>query len=289
MAEPSEKPYRAEYAKSGRASCKKCGESIAKDSLRLALMVQVRRGPASGQRGRGPGAGPGSLRGSLTEPPQGLLPLLPSAPPGPSLRFSAPHPFTYLFICLFIYLDFLRLAAERSPRLGARVSAGRRVRARSCSPGEPPAGGHVQRAEGSADSAGRLEGGSGQAASLVPFLLHLLFSFGLLRTFGSVTSTLWHAVGTQVFQQHRDLDFCFHLEVGSLLSIRAATKQIGLPFFFFFFIVYLGNCGRERCAGRNSINLSLACLEVPLPAQREVVLQVCSSSGEGDLPPSCAP
>ncbi|XP_040407174.1 poly [ADP-ribose] polymerase 1 [Cygnus olor] len=40
MAEPSEKLYRAEYAKSGRASCKKCGESIAKDSLRLALMVQ---------------------------------------------------------------------------------------------------------------------------------------------------------------------------------------------------------------------------------------------------------
>uniref|UniRef100_A0A493U027 PARP-type domain-containing protein n=1 Tax=Anas platyrhynchos platyrhynchos TaxID=8840 RepID=A0A493U027_ANAPP len=44
MAEPSEKPYRAEYAKSGRASCKKCGESIAKDSLRLALMVQVPHG-----------------------------------------------------------------------------------------------------------------------------------------------------------------------------------------------------------------------------------------------------
>ncbi|PKU41006.1 poly [Limosa lapponica baueri] len=40
MAEPAEKLYRAEYAKSGRASCKKCGESIAKDSLRLALMVQ---------------------------------------------------------------------------------------------------------------------------------------------------------------------------------------------------------------------------------------------------------
>uniref|UniRef100_A0A8C9LGS4 Poly [ADP-ribose] polymerase n=1 Tax=Pavo cristatus TaxID=9049 RepID=A0A8C9LGS4_PAVCR len=40
MAETGDKPYRAEYAKSGRASCKKCGESIAKDSLRLALMVQ---------------------------------------------------------------------------------------------------------------------------------------------------------------------------------------------------------------------------------------------------------
>lgn len=46
MAEPAEKLYRAEYAKSGRASCKKCGESIAKDSLRLALMVQVPRGGA---------------------------------------------------------------------------------------------------------------------------------------------------------------------------------------------------------------------------------------------------
>lgn len=32
--------YRAEYAKSGRASCKKCGDNIAKDSLRLAIMVQ---------------------------------------------------------------------------------------------------------------------------------------------------------------------------------------------------------------------------------------------------------
>ena len=34
-------PYRAEYAKSGRASCKGCKTSIAKDSLRLAVMVQV--------------------------------------------------------------------------------------------------------------------------------------------------------------------------------------------------------------------------------------------------------
>ncbi|XP_071441476.1 poly [ADP-ribose] polymerase [Hetaerina americana] len=33
-------PYRAEYAKSGRASCKGCKESIAKDGLRLAVMVQ---------------------------------------------------------------------------------------------------------------------------------------------------------------------------------------------------------------------------------------------------------
>ncbi|XP_063095480.1 poly [ADP-ribose] polymerase 1 isoform X2 [Cavia porcellus] len=40
MAESSDKLYRAEYAKSGRASCKKCGESIPKDSLRMAIMVQ---------------------------------------------------------------------------------------------------------------------------------------------------------------------------------------------------------------------------------------------------------
>ncbi|XP_044292076.1 poly [ADP-ribose] polymerase 1 [Varanus komodoensis] len=40
MAEPSEKLYRAEYAKSGRACCKKCGDNIAKDSLRLAIMMQ---------------------------------------------------------------------------------------------------------------------------------------------------------------------------------------------------------------------------------------------------------
>ncbi|XP_066550886.1 poly [ADP-ribose] polymerase 1 [Amia ocellicauda] len=35
-----EKLYKAEYAKSGRASCKKCKENIAKDSLRMAIMVQ---------------------------------------------------------------------------------------------------------------------------------------------------------------------------------------------------------------------------------------------------------
>ncbi|XP_004641229.1 poly [ADP-ribose] polymerase 1 [Octodon degus] len=40
MAESSDRLYRAEYAKSGRASCKKCGESIPKDSLRMAIMVQ---------------------------------------------------------------------------------------------------------------------------------------------------------------------------------------------------------------------------------------------------------
>lgn len=36
-----DKLYKAEYAKSGRASCKKCKENIAKDSLRMAIMVQV--------------------------------------------------------------------------------------------------------------------------------------------------------------------------------------------------------------------------------------------------------
>jgi hypothetical protein len=34
-------PYRAEYAKSGRASCKGCRNPIAKETLRLAVMVQV--------------------------------------------------------------------------------------------------------------------------------------------------------------------------------------------------------------------------------------------------------
>ncbi|KAM9316020.1 poly [ADP-ribose] polymerase 1 isoform 3-T3 [Gastrophryne carolinensis] len=40
MADKTDKLYRAEYAKSGRASCKKCGDNIAKETLRLALMVQ---------------------------------------------------------------------------------------------------------------------------------------------------------------------------------------------------------------------------------------------------------
>uniref|UniRef100_A0A8C5VFK8 Poly(ADP-ribose) polymerase 1 n=1 Tax=Microcebus murinus TaxID=30608 RepID=A0A8C5VFK8_MICMU len=40
MAESADKLYRVEYAKSGRASCKKCSESIPKDSLRMAIMVQ---------------------------------------------------------------------------------------------------------------------------------------------------------------------------------------------------------------------------------------------------------
>ncbi|KAM3861234.1 poly [ADP-ribose] polymerase 1 [Diretmus argenteus] len=41
MADAQEdKLYKAEYAKSGRASCKKCKDNIAKDSLRMAIMVQ---------------------------------------------------------------------------------------------------------------------------------------------------------------------------------------------------------------------------------------------------------
>ena len=35
-------PYKAEYAKSGRSSCKFCKNNIDKDSLRVAKMVQVR-------------------------------------------------------------------------------------------------------------------------------------------------------------------------------------------------------------------------------------------------------
>jgi len=35
-------PYQAEYAKSSRATCKSCFSQIAKDALRLAIMVQSR-------------------------------------------------------------------------------------------------------------------------------------------------------------------------------------------------------------------------------------------------------
>lgn len=40
MAE-EEEPFKAEYAKSGRAGCKLCKGNISKDTLRLAKMVQV--------------------------------------------------------------------------------------------------------------------------------------------------------------------------------------------------------------------------------------------------------
>ena len=35
-------PYRTEYAKSGRSSCKACKTSIGKAELRLAAMMQVK-------------------------------------------------------------------------------------------------------------------------------------------------------------------------------------------------------------------------------------------------------
>jgi hypothetical protein len=37
--------FKAEYAKSGRASCKGCKGTISQDSLRLAVMVQVSSAP----------------------------------------------------------------------------------------------------------------------------------------------------------------------------------------------------------------------------------------------------
>lgn len=41
MAEEEDRPFKAEYAKSGRATCKVCKGSISKDTLRVAKMVQV--------------------------------------------------------------------------------------------------------------------------------------------------------------------------------------------------------------------------------------------------------
>lgn len=77
MAESSDKLYRVEYAKSGRASCKKCSESIPKDSLRMAIMVQVRAaalcavggGGVEGEGRRGEGPPPGARHGAGTRPP----------------------------------------------------------------------------------------------------------------------------------------------------------------------------------------------------------------------------
>ncbi len=40
MAEEEERPFKAEYAKSGRAGCKQCRGTISKDTLRMAKMVQ---------------------------------------------------------------------------------------------------------------------------------------------------------------------------------------------------------------------------------------------------------
>ena len=66
MAAPP-KAWKAEYAKSGRASCKSCRSPIAKDQLRLGKMVQATqfdgfmpvRNPS---RPRGPSLPPHALR-----------------------------------------------------------------------------------------------------------------------------------------------------------------------------------------------------------------------------------
>ena len=42
---PDDLPYRAEYAKSGRAKCKACKADIPKGDLRMAAMVQVKPSP----------------------------------------------------------------------------------------------------------------------------------------------------------------------------------------------------------------------------------------------------
>lgn len=46
-----ELPFRAEYAKSGRAKCKGCKEPIMQSTLRIAAMVQVHiyLGPVPGR------------------------------------------------------------------------------------------------------------------------------------------------------------------------------------------------------------------------------------------------
>ena len=59
MAEEEDRPFKAEYAKSGRAGCKLCKGAISKDSLRVAKMVQVQstweRGGEGGKKGKGCG------------------------------------------------------------------------------------------------------------------------------------------------------------------------------------------------------------------------------------------
>ena len=41
MGDHTDLPFKAEYAKSSRSSCKACKGGITQDSLRLAVMVQV--------------------------------------------------------------------------------------------------------------------------------------------------------------------------------------------------------------------------------------------------------
>ena len=50
MAEEEDRPFKAEYAKSGRAGCKLCKGAISKDSLRVAKMVQVQSAWGGGVR-----------------------------------------------------------------------------------------------------------------------------------------------------------------------------------------------------------------------------------------------
>ena len=52
MAEEEDRPFKAEYAKSGRAGCKLCKGAISKDSLRVAKMVQVLCVRGKGGRGQ---------------------------------------------------------------------------------------------------------------------------------------------------------------------------------------------------------------------------------------------
>lgn len=100
MAESSDKLYRAEYAKSGRASCKKCGESIPKDSLRMAIMVQVgvraRLGLRAGSEERAGGDRAPGLR------PCCALGLVSSG----GLLWV---PETYIHIYIFIFLTYFEL------------------------------------------------------------------------------------------------------------------------------------------------------------------------------------
>ena len=51
MAEEEDRPFKAEYAKSGRAGCKLCKGAISKDSLRVAKMVQVQSTWEEGREG----------------------------------------------------------------------------------------------------------------------------------------------------------------------------------------------------------------------------------------------
>ena len=58
-----ELPFKVEYAKSGRASCRGCKQNIGKDTLRLAVMVQVKAitlvlpGNTRGRQDKGGGGG----------------------------------------------------------------------------------------------------------------------------------------------------------------------------------------------------------------------------------------